>query len=77
MPFAVFRRHSKKLLAVFAILSMIGFVLSDSLPALLRAQAPFFDHPHLGFRAAIRPRAQLYGTTARRGAAATCSEGGA
>jgi hypothetical protein len=37
MPFAVFRRHSKKLLAVFAILSMIGFVLSDSLPALLRA----------------------------------------
>jgi hypothetical protein len=37
MPFAVFRRHSKKLLAVFAILAMVGFVLSDSLPALMRA----------------------------------------
>jgi peptidyl-prolyl cis-trans isomerase D len=41
MPFAVFRRHSKKLLAVFAILAMVGFVLSDSLPALLRANYEF------------------------------------
>lgn len=31
MPFAVFRKHQKKLLAVFAILAMAGFVLSDSL----------------------------------------------
>jgi len=31
MPFAVFRRHQKKMLAVFAILAMFGFVLSDSL----------------------------------------------
>lgn len=31
MPFAVFRRHQKKMLAIFAILAMFGFVLSDSL----------------------------------------------
>ena len=31
MPFAVFRRHQKKMLAVFGILAMFGFVLSDSL----------------------------------------------
>lgn len=37
MPFAVFRRHQKKLLAIFAITAMVGFVLSDSLPALLRS----------------------------------------
>jgi peptidyl-prolyl cis-trans isomerase D len=36
MPFAVFRRHQKKLIAIFAILAMGGFVLSDSLPSLLR-----------------------------------------
>jgi hypothetical protein len=30
--FAVFREHQRKLLAVFAILAMIGFVLSDTLP---------------------------------------------
>ncbi len=35
MPFEVFRRHQKKLLAVFAILAMFGFVVSDSLPKLL------------------------------------------
>lgn len=32
MPFAVFRQHQRKLLALFAILAMIGFVLSDTLP---------------------------------------------
>ena len=32
MPFAVFRQHQRKLLAVFAILAMIVFVLSDTLP---------------------------------------------
>ncbi len=35
MPFAVFRRHQRKLLACFAILAMISFVLSDSLTKLL------------------------------------------
>src|SRR3954452_5704815 len=35
MPFAVFRRHQRKLLAIFAILAMFGFVLADSLPRLL------------------------------------------
>ena len=32
MPFAVFRQHQRKLLAVFAIMAMVGFVLSDTLP---------------------------------------------
>ncbi len=32
MPFAVFRQHQRKLLAVFAFMAMIGFVLSDTLP---------------------------------------------
>src|SRR3954453_9406769 len=35
MPFAVFRRHQRKLLAIFASLAMFGFVLADSLPRLL------------------------------------------
>jgi len=35
MPFAVFRRHQRKLLAIFAILAMFGFVLADTLPRLL------------------------------------------
>ena len=38
MPFEVFRRHQRKLLAVFAILAMFGFVVSDSLPKLLKSQ---------------------------------------
>lgn len=35
MPFEVFRRHQRKLLAVFAIMAMFGFVVSDSLPRML------------------------------------------
>lgn len=35
MPFAVFRRHQRKLLAIFAILAMLSFVVADSLPRLL------------------------------------------
>jgi len=35
MPFEVFRRHQRKLLAVFAMMAMFGFVVSDSLPRLL------------------------------------------
>ncbi len=37
MPFEVFRRHQKKLLAIFAIMAMFGFVVSDSLPRLLNS----------------------------------------
>ena len=37
MPFEVFRRHQRKLLAIFAILAMFGFVVSDSLPKLLNS----------------------------------------
>ena len=33
MPFAIFRKYQRKLLAVFAILAMFSFVLSDSLPS--------------------------------------------
>lgn len=33
MPFSVFRQHQRKLLAIFAILAMFSFVLSDSLPS--------------------------------------------
>jgi peptidyl-prolyl cis-trans isomerase D len=35
MSFEVFRRHQRKLLAIFAMLAMFGFVVSDSLPKLL------------------------------------------
>jgi len=35
MPFAIFRRHQRKLLAIFAILAMFSFVVADSLPKLL------------------------------------------
>ena len=37
MPFAIFRQHQRKLLAVFAIMAMIGFVLSDTLPRWLNS----------------------------------------
>jgi len=37
MPFEVFRRNQRVLLAVFGILAMVSFVLSDSLPRLLNA----------------------------------------
>jgi hypothetical protein len=45
MPFEVFRRHQKKLLAVFAILAMFGFVVSDSLPKLLSPNSGSRDQP--------------------------------
>ncbi|MDG3003947.1 hypothetical protein [Paludisphaera mucosa] len=35
MPFEVFRRHQRKMLAILAILAMFTFVLADSLPRLL------------------------------------------
>ncbi len=43
MPFEVFRRHQRKLLAIFAILAMISFVLSDSLPRLLNSNTGIRD----------------------------------
>jgi hypothetical protein len=45
MSFEVFRRHQKKMLAVFAILAMFGFVVSDSLPRLLNSNASGRDQP--------------------------------
>ncbi len=39
MPFAVFRQHQRKLLAIFAILAMVGFVLSDTLPRWINSGA--------------------------------------
>src|SRR5947209_2078516 len=45
MPFEVFRRHQRKLLAIFAILAMFGFVVSDSLPRLLNSNAAGRDQP--------------------------------
>jgi peptidyl-prolyl cis-trans isomerase D len=45
MPFEVFRRHQRKLLAIFAILAMFGFVVSDSLPKLLNPSVAGRDQP--------------------------------
>jgi hypothetical protein len=39
MPFEVFRRHQRKLLVIFALMAMFGFVVSDSLPRLLSSNA--------------------------------------
>ena len=58
MPFEVFRRHQRKLLAVFAILAMFGFVVSDSLPKLL--------NPSYGGR--DQPVVKLFGKTVYRSA---------
>ncbi len=45
MSFEVFRRHRRKMLAVFAILAMFGFVVSDSLPKLLSSNTAPRDRP--------------------------------
>lgn len=45
MPFAIFRRHQRKLLAVFAILAMFGFVLADTLPRLLNGSSAGNENP--------------------------------
>ena len=57
MPFAVFRQHQRKLLAVFAILAMIGFVLSDTLPRWINSG---------GVNNADFAVADLYGKAVRR-----------
>ncbi|MBV8488265.1 MAG: hypothetical protein JO161_08290, partial [Planctomycetaceae bacterium] len=51
MPFEVFRRHQRKLLAIFAIMAMFGFVVSDSLPRLLSS----------GYSGRDQKVAELYG----------------
>ena len=58
MPFAVFRRHEKKLMAVFAIMAMFAFVVSDSLFGLFRSGAA-------GQRGDT-PVVELYGKTVRQ-----------
>src|SRR5437763_16970914 len=57
MPFAVFRRHQKKLLAIFAILAMFGFVVADSLPRLLSGGPMTGGNPVV---------VELYGRSVRR-----------
>lgn len=57
MPFQVFRRHQRKMLAVLAILAMFGFVLADSLPRF------FNDGPAV--RGADEVVATLYGRRVR------------
>ena len=49
MPFEVFRRHQRNLLAIFAILAMFGFVVSDSLPKLLNPGYGGQDQPVVKF----------------------------
>jgi peptidyl-prolyl cis-trans isomerase D len=58
MPFEVFRRHQRKLLAIFAMLAMFGFVVSDSLPKLLNPS----------FAGRDQPVVTLYGKTVYRSA---------
>jgi hypothetical protein len=43
MPFEVFRRHQRHLIAIFGILAMFGFVVSDSLPKLLNSGSGMQD----------------------------------
>jgi peptidyl-prolyl cis-trans isomerase D len=57
MPFAVFRRHQRKLLAIFAILAMFGFVVADSLPRLLSGGPMTGGNPEV---------VELYGKSVRR-----------
>jgi peptidyl-prolyl cis-trans isomerase D len=45
MPFAVFRRHQRKLLAITGILAMFGFVVADSLPRMLSGGQAGGDDP--------------------------------
>ena len=65
MPFEVFRRHQRKLLAIFAILAMFGFVVSDSLPRLLSPNTSARDHVV----------ATLYGKPVYRSALTQCTSG--
>lgn len=58
MPFAIFRRHQRKMIAVLAVMAMFVFVLADSLPRLLdRSGAGPDENPVV---------AELYGESIRR-----------
>jgi len=57
MPFAVFRRHQRKLLAISAILAMLGFVMADTLPRYLSGSPT---------GAGNKPVVDLYGKTVYR-----------
>ncbi len=57
MPFDVFRRHQRKLLAVCAIFAMLGFVLADTLPRYLNSGPTGGKNPDV---------VDLYGRTIRR-----------
>jgi hypothetical protein len=59
MPFAVFRRHQRKMLAVLAILAMIGFVLGDAITYTFRGRNGGGADPVV---------VELYGRPVRRGA---------
>ena len=59
MPFEVFRRHQRKLLAIFAILAMISFVVSDSVPRLLSSNYNGRDQKIVDLHSAPVYRSQL------------------
>ena len=59
MPFEVFRRHQRKLLAIFAILAMISFVVSDSVPRLLSSNYNGRDQKVVDLHSAPLYRSQL------------------
>jgi hypothetical protein len=69
MSFEVFRRHQKKLLAVFAILAMFGFVVSDSLPKLLSPNSGTRDQPVVTLYGKTIYRSMLNGMHERRNSA--------
>ena len=57
MPFAIFRRNQKKLIAVFGIMAMLSFVVADTLPKLLSGNKGAAADPEI---------ATLYGKPVRR-----------
>lgn len=58
MPFAIFRRNQKKLIAIFGIMAMLSFVVADTLPKLLAPSQGSNANPEV---------VQLYGKPVRRG----------
>lgn len=60
MPFQVFRRHQRKMLAVLAIMAMFAFVLADAVPNFLRSR----DYANGAGRDEVV--ATLYGKTVRQ-----------
>ncbi len=66
MPFEVFRRHQRKLLAIFAILAMISFVLSDSLTRMLAPSSNTGDPVIVTLKGKPIHRSTLQGMYAQR-----------